>query len=321
LEDNPFMTRSGAMLGTPAYMAPEQAGQRRAAVSPASDVYSLGSILYHSLTGQAPFRARTSMDLLMMLLEQDPTPLRLLNPRVHHDLEMITLRCLQKPPELRYPSASALADDLNAFLRDEPVAARSGRFSHVIARLFRETHHATILENWGLIWMWHSLALLAVSLLTNLMAVWGVTSRWSFFMLWASGMGTWGFVFWRLRRRQGPVTFVERQIAHIWAAGLIMILMLIPLEALIGMPPLRLSPLIGGCLGMVFLVKAGILSGSFYLQAVAMFAAGFGMAAWPEIAHTIFGITAALSFFLPGLKYYRQRLQREREESLAANDR
>ncbi len=121
------LTPSGAIVGTPGYMPPEQAraARGRGPLGPACDVYSLGAILYHMLTGRPPFQAASPVETLMLMLEQDPVPPRVLNPRVSADLEMITLRCLQKQPILRYGSAAALADDLEAFLRDEPVSARS----------------------------------------------------------------------------------------------------------------------------------------------------------------------------------------------------
>ncbi len=115
-----------------------------------------------------------------MVLEQEPLPPRLLNPRADRELEMIALKCLQKPPELRYATAAGLADDLEAYLADEPTAARSGQFMQVIARAFRETHHATVLENWGVLWMWHSLALFITCLLTNLLQWLGTTSPWPY---------------------------------------------------------------------------------------------------------------------------------------------
>jgi serine/threonine protein kinase len=147
------LTRRGAMIGTPSYMAPEQAAGARGDVGPASDIYSLGSILYHMLTGRPPFQSASPLDTVLMLLEQDVVPPRVLNPKADRDLEMIALQCLQKPTDLRYPSAAALADDLDSYLNDEPISARSGHFLQVLTRVFRETHHATVLENWGLLWI------------------------------------------------------------------------------------------------------------------------------------------------------------------------
>lgn len=306
ISDAPSLTRTGAVLGTPAYMAPEQAAGNRGQLGPASDVYSLGSILYHILTGRAPFQASTPVDVVLMVLEQDPVLPRVLNPSVDRDLEMIAQRCLQKPPELRYESAEALAQDLDAFLNDEPVSARSGRITHVAARLFRETHHAAILENWGLLWMWHSLVLLVVSLLTNGLQYLGVQNRWHYFLLWTAGLGAWAAVFWSLRQRMGPVTFVERQIAHVWAASMASIAFLFPLEYALDIPVLKLTPMLGLSSGMVFLIKAGILSGTFYIQAAALFLSSFAIARWPQFGPAIFGVVSALCFFIPGWKYHRQ---------------
>lgn len=305
--DKVSLTKTGAVLGTPAYMAPEQAAGNRGQVGPLSDVYGLGTVLYHSLTGEAPFKASSPVDVVLKVLEQDPPIPRSVNPRLDRDLEMITLRCLQKPPDLRYPTAAALASDLEAYLNDEPLSARSGRITQIVARVFRETHHATVLENWGLLWMWHSLVLFVTCALTNALFALGDRTRLHYFLLWTAGLGAWAAVFWALRRRMGPVTFVERQIAHVWASSMISIGLLFPVESLLGMEVLTLSPVLGLTSGMIFLVKAGILSGSFYFQAFLLFLSAIAMARWPAFSHLIFGTVSAICFFFPGWKYYRQR--------------
>ena len=123
------LTRSGMMVGTPAYMSPEQASGRRELVGPASDLYSLGCVLYTALTGRAPLVSDNPVELVMLVVEQDPIPPRAIRPSLDRDLEMIVIRCLQKPIDLRYPNAEALANDLDAFLADERISARSGHFS------------------------------------------------------------------------------------------------------------------------------------------------------------------------------------------------
>ncbi len=118
------ITQSGAILGTPAYMSPEQASGRRGAVTTASDVYGLGAVLYSLLTGRAPFGGDSVVETIDAVRNRPPEPPRQLNAALPRDLETICLRCLEKDPRRRYPTAQALADDLRAWLDSRPIAAR-----------------------------------------------------------------------------------------------------------------------------------------------------------------------------------------------------
>jgi WD40 repeat protein len=159
-------TQSGAILGTPSYMAPEQARGKSKEAGPPIDVYALGAILYECLTGRPPFKADNPIDTLRQVIEDDPVSPRLLQPTVPRDLETVCLKCLQKEPHRRYASAQALAEDLRRFQEGRPVVARPVGVLGRLARWARRRPAAALASGLlflvlvvgglgsGAVWLW-----------------------------------------------------------------------------------------------------------------------------------------------------------------------
>ncbi len=158
------LTLTGATLGTPAYMSPEQAAGERG-ITTASDVWSLGAILFHLLTGRPPFLGTTATDVLLQVRTDEPPRLRSLDSTIPADLETICLKCLEKEPGRRYATAAELADDLDHFLRHEPIRARRARVpERVILWTRRHPARAAVAVAFlvlllsgagGVLWQWH----------------------------------------------------------------------------------------------------------------------------------------------------------------------
>jgi serine/threonine-protein kinase len=134
-------TATGEVMGTPSYMAPEQAEGRKGQIGPACDIYALGAVLYECLTGRPPFKAPTSLDTILQVVSEEPVPPGLLNPGVDPDLQAVCMKCLEKELHNRYPSAEALAEDLNRCQNGEPVEARSYNILLRLSRALEKRSH------------------------------------------------------------------------------------------------------------------------------------------------------------------------------------
>jgi eukaryotic-like serine/threonine-protein kinase len=152
-ENDEHLTLSGTRMGTPSYMAPEQALGKPGSIGPAADIYSLGAVLYEMITGRPPFRAETPLETERQLLTEEPVPPRRLNASVPRDLETICLKCLRRNPRNRYESAEALAADLRRFRRGEPITARPVSFPERGGRWVRRHPTLVVALSFGLLAM------------------------------------------------------------------------------------------------------------------------------------------------------------------------
>ncbi len=215
-----------------------------------------------------------------------------------------------------------MAVDLEAYLTGEALSVRSGRLASVFNRTFRATPHAVVMENFGLLWMMHSVKILLLCGLTTWMACHDVDNPLWYLLLWGCGLIFWGMIFWRLRKRAGPVLFIERQVAHVWGAAIVATIGVFVVEMLLKEKVLSLAPMLALIAGITFAVKASTLSGSFYFSAAAEFLTAVPMALppfYPRYGILLFGVVTAVCFFVPGLKYHLQRLRsRKGEESISA---
>jgi serine/threonine-protein kinase len=281
-------TRSGTIMGTPSYMAPEQAGGRVKEITPATDVYALGAILYEMLTGRPPFKAETPIETIYQVLDREPAPPRLLNAKVDRDLEAICLKCLEKDPRHRYPSAQALAEDLAHYQSGEPTSVRSFNMLDRLARTLERGHYDVEFRSWGTMLLFFAGLMLAEHLVIFAFTLWQPAHP----RIWINStrfvqFALMGVVFWRFRSgRLLPSSAAERQLWSIWLGYLAggFIIWLIYRELNRGpatMSELTLYPTRAVLAGLAFFAMGGSYWGRCYL---------FGLA--------FFGVAALMPFYL-----------------------
>ncbi len=257
LDGESQLTASGQLLGTPLYMSPEQAAGRTREVGAAADIYSLGAIFYVMLTGQPPFVADNPVEIILQVLESDPPLPRSVCPDVPRELEWICLKCLEKKPADRYASAAALADDLDRYLRHEPVEARLPTLGQ---RFRRGMRREPVLA-------WHAICLGLLLLLIQAIYVLHPERELVYHLKISGIVGLWLVVSWvchwlRARERDAPWSH------HFWLAADVVLL-----TALLANLDTRLGPLLGSYLALV------AVSGLFFQPRLVAFTTALATAA------------------------------------------
>lgn len=296
------LTVTGQLLGTPAYMAPEQITNRHGEIGPSCDVYGLGVLLYELLTGQPPFRGRDHIDTLLQILECDPPEPRQLNPNIPRELEVICLKCLEKDPKHRYASAGALAEDLGRYLQGDSLSISSPKMVDRVVRTLERSQfdrevqaasrfvlnvawiaflaHAAVYVNY-LMRAPHPFANVIATRLAEAVAMF--------------------LAFWPWRKSWFPPRgAAARQLWSIWLGYLIGSLMLFVLDFLLTPQGevfygLRAYPAMAVLASLCFFVLGSSYWGYCYVLGAVFFALAFLMTFWLGVAPLFYGAVWAAS--------------------------
>jgi hypothetical protein len=308
-------TDTGAVLGTPSYMAPEQAGGRTKDQGPWTDIYGLGAVLYELLTGRPPFKAETPLDTLMQVLETEPVPPRLLNPKIDHDLETVCLKCLEKDAKRRYATAEELAADLQRYLNGDSVSARSTNMLDYVARMLDRSQHDIAFHTWSTMLLIFAAIVLAEHVAVFLLSQTG-QPRWTILVARSGQFIAMGLAFWYNRgHRLLPTSAAERELWTIWVGYFVTVMVnwavcwLLRDQGVIragpGAPPrwdeYLLYPFITMLSGLAFFTMGSNYWGRCYAVGTAFFVLAVLMPLRLDYAPLAFGILWSLTLTALGL--------------------
>jgi serine/threonine-protein kinase len=319
LDADSGQTQCGDVIGTPSYMAPEQAAGQNDAVGPTTDVYALGAILFEMLTGRPPFCGDSAQATVSQVAEQVPVPPSLLNPRVDRDLEIICLKCLEKAPTDRYASAEEMANDLGRYRRGEPIVARAMNLFDRVVRALERSQDDLEFQQWGPMLLCFGVILFVAQTSVAALLAFRPDTRFlgetGFLILAvrALQLGLMVLAFWHYRKSALlPRSAAERQLWSIWlgylAATVIIVLCNFELQRTGRVASeLTLYPVWSVLSGLAFFVMGSSYWGRLYVIGLAFFLMAVLMPFQLEWAPLEFGILWCAS--LVGIGLHLRHLQ------------
>lgn len=297
------LTAAGQIFGTPGYMSPEQATGKNESVGPATDIYSLGAVMYCMLTGRPPFRASSTVATLQQVINDAPAPPRLLNRTVDPDLESIILKCLEKDSADRYSTAEDLKQDLERFLRGESVSAASINLVGYLGRVLGSSRNSEFLEGWSRALYMVSTVVLIFHLILQFTPL-SATQR---TLINAGKYGLLLGVIWRARRGiLTPQNPVERTIWSLWIGYILAYVTAVGIAYVDNQPEATLYVTMSLVSSVILLVLGGHLWGGCYLIGGLFAIVALMMTAFPDYSFILFGGLWSIAFFLLGRRYQKQ---------------
>jgi hypothetical protein len=299
-----FVTRTGAILGTPSFMAPEQAAGQR--VGPPADIYGLGAILYYLLTKRPPFRGATAVETLSLVVEGRLEPVRNCNAGVDRDLAVIVEKCLEKDPSDRYRTAADVADDLRRYAAGEPIRAGGLSLWGRLTRAVGQSRHISHFRQWGRSIIAFGVVIFVAHLAMHLISRAGVSAWWTFLPpRLAMFLALVGILRWSRTGSLLPRDAVERLVWVVWTAYLLAFAAAGLVTAATGREHTSVYPFASVLAGMAFFTLGCHVWGACYLVGGAFFLAAPLLALAPEYAVLGFGSLWGVSLLLLGLRYDR----------------